>query len=94
MGAGELLIQSIDRDGMLCGYDTDLAKLAAQSFSVPITICGGARSIDDMVELYMSSHIQGLAAGSMFVFQRTRGSFLINYPDEQEKEKFRRINGI
>ncbi len=93
-GAGELMIQSIDRDGTYRGYDVELASRIANSVSVPITICGGASSLDNMVDLYRNTHVQGLAAGSLFVFHSGRDSFLINYPNDQDKDKLRSVNGI
>lgn len=86
-GAGEIAINSIDRDGTMNGYDLDLAiKLRAQ-IDLPMTVIGGAGSLGDMEELIRKCGIVGAAAGSMFVFKGVYKAVLINYPSGSQKDK-------
>lgn len=81
-GAGEILLQSIDRDGTLKGYDLPLVKEVAAAVSVPIVACGGAGSFEDIrsvVKLGASA-----AAGSLFVFHGKLQAVLISYPSRAE----------
>lgn len=83
-GAGELIIQSIDKDGTMDGYDIDLIKSVSTSVNIPVVALGGAGKKEHLKEAYLSGHANGLAAGSFFVYQgKTRG-VLINYPDKKE----------
>ena len=86
-GAGELIINSIDNDGKMKGYDINIIKDIKKtvSVSVPVTLIGGAGSIDDIKKLVDEFHIIGAAAGSLFVFQGKYKAVLINYPDQDEK---------
>ena len=83
MGSGELMINSIDKDGMMQGYDIDLIKEVSESVSIPVIACGGAGKIDDLKEAHFSGHATALAAGSMFVYYSERKAVLINYPDRK-----------
>jgi cyclase len=86
-GAGEIVINSVDRDGVMCGYDLKLAKEIREVVSVPITILGGAASSDDVATLIKELGIVGAAAGSLFVFKGKYKAVLINYPNENEKKQ-------
>ena len=79
LGAGEIVINSIDRDGEMAGYDLELAKLIRRTVSSPITMLGGAGTSSDMQELIDAVGVVGAAAGSMFVFKGTYRAVLINY---------------
>ncbi|MDO9418362.1 AglZ/HisF2 family acetamidino modification protein [Pararhizobium sp.] len=79
LGAGEIVINSIDRDGMMNGYDLDLARQVRAAVSTPISILGGAGSVDDMQTLIDTVGIVGAAAGSLFVFKGAFRAVLINY---------------
>ena len=83
-GAGELIIQSIDRDGMMEGYDIELIKSISSSVSVPIVALGGAGKEEDLMEAYQDGHANALAAGSLFVYQGKKRGVLINYPDRNK----------
>lgn len=83
-GAGELIIQSIDRDGMMNGYEIELVKSVSVAVGIPVVALGGAGNNDDLVEGYRSGFAGGLAAGSIFVYQGKSHSVLINYPDKSE----------
>jgi len=79
-GAGEVIIQSIDQDGMMQGYDLDMIKSVSSSLTIPVVALGGAGSISDIEEGYKSSYATGLAAGSFFVFKGKFRGVLIQYP--------------
>lgn len=79
-GAGELVINSIDRDGTRSGYDIDSLRLAASSVTVPVIALGGAGSLDHMREAADQAGISALAAGSLFVFHGPNRAVLIQYP--------------
>lgn len=78
-GAGEIVINNIDRDGMMQGYDLDLARAVRDAVDVPITMLGGAGNTDHMRELIDTIGTCGAAAGSMFVFNGVYRAVLISY---------------
>jgi cyclase len=78
-GVGEIILNSIDRDGTMSGYDIDLARLVRENVRCPLTVLGGAGSVDDIAALERSVGIIGAAAGSMFVFKGKNRAVLINY---------------
>ncbi len=84
-GAGEIVVNSIDNDGMMSGYDIKLAKRLKEFVSIPLTIIGGAGSYQDLKTLINSCGIIGAAAGSLFVFKGVYKAVLINYPDQKMK---------
>ena len=86
LGAGELLIQCIDRDGMMNGYDLGLLNEIARAVDIPVVALGGAGSLSDLQHAYTTCEIQGLAAGSLFVYNNKNKGVLINYPDRNTKK--------
>ena len=86
-GIGELILNFIERDGMMQGYDVDFASEVAKHVSVPVTFLGGAGSLDDVKDLLAKSGIVGASAGSFFVFKGRYRAVLINYPDFATKEQ-------
>jgi cyclase len=86
-GAGEIVINSIDNDGMMRGYDMDLITSIRESINIPITALGGAGSLEDIKSLIDKHSIIGAAAGSLFVFKGKYKAVLINYPSQAEKDK-------
>ena len=83
MGAGEILLTSIDRDGTQKGYDVELIKSVADAVSIPVIACGGAREASDFAQA-LDSHASAVAAGSMFVFHGRHRAVLISFPSQQE----------
>lgn len=79
LGAGEIVINSIDRDGEMAGYDLELAKLVRKTVSSPVTMLGGAGTSTHMQELIDAVGVVGAAAGSVFVFKGPYRAVLINY---------------
>ncbi len=86
-GAGEIVINSIDNDGMIRGYDLNLAKAVYSAISIPLVVLGGCGSLEDIKRLISGTGTIGAAAGSLFVFKGPHKAVLINYPNRQEKEK-------
>lgn len=79
-GAGELIIQSVDQDGMMNGYDIDLIKAVSSSVGVPVVALGGAGNERDLVNAVEQGHASSVAAGSLFVYHGKQRGVLINYP--------------
>lgn len=86
-GAGELVINSVDRDGMMNGYDIKLIREIRQQTTIPITVIGGAATLDDISTLIREFGVIGAAAGSLFVFKGKYKAVLINYPNSIEKQE-------
>lgn len=87
LGAGEILVNSIDRDGEMLGYDLELAQLISKKVKVPTTFLGGAGSTDHMVDLAVACGTVGIAAGSLFVFKGKYRAVLINYPSVSQRDE-------
>lgn len=85
-GAGEIVVNSVDRDGEMKGYDVDLARQMRAKLKVPLTVLGGAGSLEHIGELLGSCGVIGAAAGSLFVFKGQYRAVLINYPTPQQKD--------
>ena len=85
-GAGEIVINSVSQDGMMQGYDLNLALKIKEIAKIPITFLGGAGSLKDMEKLIEKFGIVGAAAGSLFVFKGKYRAVLINYPTLIEKK--------
>lgn len=86
-GAGEIVLNSIDRDGVMKGYDVALARQLRAAVNVPISILGGAGSLHDIEALVREVGVLGAAAGSLFVFKGKYRAVLINYPQPAAKEE-------
>lgn len=79
LGAGEIVINSIDRDGMMGGYDLKMAEAMRNAVSCPLSMIGGAGSEDDLAALIDAIGTCGAGAGSLFVFKGPFRAVLINY---------------
>ena len=86
LGAGEIVINSVDRDGTMGGYDLELVRRVREATSLPITAVGGAGSHEDIASLIGEFGIIGAGAGSLFVFKGKYRAVLVNYPSREEKE--------
>lgn len=84
-GAGEILLNAIDRDGVMQGYDLEVASQVREAVGIPLTVLGGAGSLEDMAALIRRCGVVGAAAGSLFVFKGSRRSVLLNYPRPDAK---------
>jgi len=85
-GVGEIVVNSIDHDGMMKGYDLALIEKVRKSITVPLTVLGGAGSLNDIGKLIEKYGIIGAAAGSLFIFKGIYRAVLINYPNRTEKD--------
>lgn len=83
-GAGELIIQSIEKDGMMEGYDIELIKSISTSVGIPVVALGGAGKREDLIEAYRDGHANALGAGSLFVYHGRKRGVLVNYPKKNE----------
>lgn len=90
IGIGELVINSIDLDGSMQGYDFELVEVIRAMTDVPITILGGAGNLSDIQILINKFGVIGAAAGSLFVFKGKYKAVLINYPNKEEKKALHR----
>jgi imidazole glycerol-phosphate synthase subunit HisF len=86
-GAGEIVVNSIDNDGVMKGYDLTLATAIRRAVNLPMTVLGGAGSLAHMAELIAACGVVGAAAGSLFVFKGQLRGVLINYPTQAQKEE-------
>lgn len=86
-GAGEILINSIDRDGIGEGYDVELTKSVSDAVSIPVIALGGAGEYVHLRDAVRKGGASAVAAGSLFVFYGPRRAVLINYPNKEEKLK-------
>lgn len=86
LGAGEIVLNAVDLDGRMTGYDLDLARKLRARVSIPMTVLGGAGALDHMRQLFDACGVVGAAAGSLFVFKGQYRAVLISYPDHTAKE--------
>lgn len=94
LGAGEVVVNSIDNDGLMKGYDLTLAKSVREATRLPMTVLGGAGSLADIGRLIRECGVVGAAAGSLFVFKGAYRAVLINYPSSPQKDElFRSVLG-
>lgn len=86
-GAGEIFLNSIDKDGTYQGYDLSLIEKVSNAVEIPVIACGGAGELQDFKNA-VKSGASAVAAGSMFVFQRPHQAVLISYPSQEELNNF------
>jgi len=86
LGCGEIVINSIDNDGVMKGYDRKIINEIRNVISIPMTVLGGAGTLDDIGGMISEHGIIGVAAGSLFVFKGRYKAVLINYPNITQKE--------
>lgn len=92
LGAGEMIINSIDQDGVMKGYDLNLIDKIAETITIPLTVLGGAGSLLDIEKVIEKHGVIGVAAGSLFVFKGQYKAVLINYPSQKEKNMILKVN--
>ncbi len=85
-GAGEIMLNSIDRDGTYQGFDLDLIQMVSSNLRIPVIACGGASDIEGFYAAVQNG-ASAVAAGSMFVFQRPHQAVLISYPSQNDLMK-------
>jgi cyclase len=79
-GAGEVFLNSVDRDGTMSGYDLTLIRDVASKLPVPVVACGGAGTVEHLRQAVVEAGASAVAAGSMFVFHGKHRAVLISYP--------------
>ena len=84
LGAGELIVSSIDRDGTGKGYDIAMLKSVVDAVQIPVVGLGGASTLQDVLNLKQETNVSGIAAGDLFVFQGKHKAVLITYPNQKE----------
>jgi len=84
MGAGEIMVNSIDRDGTMAGYDIDLVKKVSSAVDVPVLASGGAGTLQDFSDAIKKGGASGVVAGSFFVFHGKHRAVLISFPTDKE----------
>jgi cyclase len=94
LGAGEILLTSIDQEGTWSGFDKDLAQKVALNSDVPVIVHGGAGSLEDIYELFKETKASAVGIGSYFVFQKQGMGVLVNMPTRAEmKSMLDKSNG-
>ncbi|MEQ8362608.1 MAG: HisA/HisF-related TIM barrel protein [Cyclobacteriaceae bacterium] len=83
LGVGEILVNSMDQDGSLDGYDVRLIERMTKCINVPLIACGGAANISDFVQAANVGKASGVAAGAMFFFKGSFDAVLVSYPDQK-----------
>jgi cyclase len=83
-GAGEILLNSVDRDGTMSGYDLDLVREVAQAVHIPVIACGGAGHLDHVRAVLREGGAAGAAAGSLFIYSGPHRGILVSYPQPTE----------
>ncbi len=87
LGVGEILLQNVDLDGSMKGFDEDLIEKVYNNINVPLTILGGAGSLIDLKSLICKFKVLGVAAGSIFVFKGKHKAVLVTYPNNEQKRE-------
>jgi cyclase len=84
MGAGEIFLTSIDRDGTMDGYDLELIRSVADAIDIPLIACGGAGSVKHLATAVYEGHASAVAGGAFFLFYGRRRTVLITYPKDRD----------
>jgi cyclase len=84
LGAGEILLNAVDRDGTMKGYDLDLCARLRGRFDVPIIACGGASSVDDMRAAVRAGGLSALGVGARFIYEGPYRAVLVSYLERGE----------
>ena len=83
-GAGELIVNSVENDGMMAGYNINLIRRVSESVRIPVVALGGAGNTGDFYQAVNEGYASAVAAGSLFVFHGPRRAILVNYPDQNQ----------
>lgn len=87
LGAGEIILNNIEKDGMMEGYDLKLLKMVSQRVHIPVVACGGAGKLEDFKSAVQDGGVSAVAAGSLFVYWGIKKGILINYPEQEKIEE-------
>lgn len=86
LGAGEVILNSIDLDGIMMGYDLRIIKMVSDAINIPLVACGGAGKVEDFASA-VDAGASAVAAGSIFVFHGIHRAVLISYPNQNELQR-------
>ncbi len=84
LGAGEILLTSMDREGTWTGYDIEITRKISDAVSIPVIANGGAGCVEDIVKVVKEGHAAAASVGSMVVYQKKDMGVLVNFPDKQK----------
>ena len=84
LGAGELIVQSVDQDGVMGGYDIPLIKAISEAVTIPVVALGGAGCLADISTVCKDGYASAVGVGSLFVYQSSKRGVLINYPSRSD----------
>jgi len=87
LGAGEILLTSIDREGTWKGFDIELTRQVADTVSIPVIAHGGAGTVGHIGDVVKNGHASAVALGSMVVYQARGMGVLVNFPDKEDLEE-------
>jgi cyclase len=87
LGAGEIILNSVDNDGLMNGYDIEMIASIANKVQIPVVACGGAGNLEHLNAAVNLGKASAVAAGSMFVFHGPHKAVLINYPNQEKLSK-------
>jgi imidazole glycerol-phosphate synthase subunit HisF len=87
LGAGEIIINSIDNDGKMEGYDLELVRKVSKAVDIPVVALGGAGEFNDFTKAINEAGASAVAAGSLFIYSGRNKGILINYPDKEESKE-------
>jgi cyclase len=88
MGAGEIMVTSIDRDGTMSGYDIQLIRSVSSAVNLPVLACGGAGTLQDFSDAVKNGSASGVVAGSILVFHGKHRAVLISFPSDAELSRY------
>jgi cyclase len=88
LGVGEIIVQSVDRDGTFSGYDCETVSRVSAAVSIPVIACGGASSLEDFALAIKTAGASAVAAGSMFVYMGPHKAVLISYPSRSDLSRY------
>jgi len=94
LGAGEIIVQSIPRDGMMKGYDIRLLSALSRSLRIPVVALGGAGCLQHMLDVYAATEVSAVASGSLFIFKGSRRGVLPNYPSADDLSRFQGLRKV
>ena len=83
MGAGEILLTSVDQEGTWNGFDLELNDLISKNISIPVIACGGANDISDINKILSTTNVSGVGLGNMVLYQKKNMGVLISFPDKK-----------
>ncbi|MGE4605716.1 MAG: N-acetyl sugar amidotransferase, partial [Myxococcota bacterium] len=87
LGTGEILLNSIDQDGVMKGYDIDILRRVTNAVRIPVVACGGAGRPEDLKQAIFDGGASAAGAGSLFVFRVPERAVLVNYPSREKLEE-------